>query len=239
MTENWQPTKNQRMRAERSRALLVERMVPMWGDATKCLYVEDDAGAKLRSPQDVARRAMVLWALTLRADGIDQEECQEIISALDLWPAVSPEEKTFLHDPDPDPELARSLVWRLEAAWVLLWALGHIKDLPWPAGMCDVQTIGDVLSPNESEQRFIDEAKLIPASTILDAQDLTLKIHWAIRDAYIKGLGLPVDLDWRNAERLPISACPSVGVVEQRHHVLNWIVSSDSSENWDNIDTPT
>jgi hypothetical protein len=31
----------------------------------------------------------------------------------------------------------------------------------------------------------------------------------------------------------------AVGVVEQRHHTLNWLVNFLNPENWDNVDTPT
>ena len=211
----------------------------MWGNSTKCLYVQDDAAVRIQSPQEVAKRTFVLWAVGLRAEGVDQHECHKIIRVLDLWHAASPEEKAFLHDPDPDPELSQSLVWRLEAIWVLLWALGHIEDLPWPSDMCDVPRIVNVLKPHESDPHFIEEAGLIPTATILDAQDLTVKIHWAIRDAYIKGTWIPEDLDWRHDNGVAVSMCPAVGVVEQRHHALNWILKFMDSDNWDDADTPT
>lgn len=239
MSDNWQPTANQRERAERSRTLLEEREVPMWGDATKCLYVGDDDEVRVRDAADVAKRTLVLWAVELRAEGVDQDECHEIISKMDLWHAVSPEEKAFLQDPNPDPDLCQSLVWRLEAMWVLMWALGHLDDLPWPTGMCDVPKLVKALNPHESDPLFIKNAKLLPTATLLDAQDLTMKIHWAIRDAYIKGLCIPEDLDWRRDDGMPVPMCAVVGVVEQRHHALNWILKFMDPENWDVVDTPT
>ncbi len=171
MSADWQPTANQHLRAIRSRALLEARRLPMWGDASKCLYVQDDAEVEVQSPQEVAKRTLVLWAVELRAEGLGQKESHQIISTLGLWPALSPEEKKFLNDPDPDPDLCRSLVWHLEAIWVLLWALGHLPELPWPSGMCEVPKLVEAIKPYESDPAFIEHAALLPTATLLDAQD--------------------------------------------------------------------
>lgn len=91
----------------------------------------------------------------------------------------------------------------------------------------------------EGDPSFIASATLLPIKTILDAQDLTMKIHWAIRDAYVKGFSIPGNLDWRNEDCAPVHMCPSVAVVEQRHYALNWILKFMEPENWDEVDTPT
>ena len=155
--------------------------------------------------------------------------------------ALSPEEKRFLEDDDPDSRECDKLVWRLESIWVLLWALGYIDQLSWPDGMCDVPTLVDLLKPQESNPTFIFGATLRSVSEILDAQDLTMRIHWAIRDAYLHHAGIiPDNLDWStdyNAVHVTMSA--SVGVVEQRHYTLNWLVNFLAPKDWDHVDTPT
>lgn len=239
MTSDWRATERQQARAQRSRALLTERQVPMWGDEARSLYVEDDTEIHPPSADDVAKRALVLWAVVLMAEGVKRAECEAILETHGIWEAASPSESAFLRDESPDPATAQDLVWRLEALWILLWALGHLDEVPWPSGMCDVPRIAEVLNPREMDPTFISDAQLIPLPAIVDQQDLTMKIHWAIRDAYIKGKGIPEDLAWRNPVRTHVAQCPVVGVVEQRHHTLNWILNFMSPKNWDEVDTPT
>jgi hypothetical protein len=237
--ETWEyANERQRKRALRSFAELRKRSVPVYSGP---LFVEDDNEVKIQSPDDVARRTMVLWAVALRAEGVPQAETLEIIEQLDLWGTVSPKEKEFLQNKSPDPDECQRLVWRLESIWVLMWALGHIQQLDWPSGMCDVPKLAGLVSPHESDAAFITSAPLRPPSEILDAQDLIMRIHWAIRDAYLhQGGMIPAGLDWsQDDDWLPVAMCAEVGVVEQRHYTLNWLVNFLDPDNWDNVDTPT
>lgn len=239
MTPEWKPTVRQQERATRSRQILQERKVPMWGNETKSLYVDDDEEVRVQTADDVARRALVLWAVALRADGYDWKKSRKILTDSDLLRYLSPKELSYMDNPEPDPDITRDFVWRLESLWVMLWALERIPDLPWPASMCDVPALAEAMNKAEADPDFVANASLLPTKTLLDAQDLTMKIHWAIRDAYIKRLCIPKDLDWRNAGGVPVHMCPPVGVVEQRHYSLNWILKFMEPENWDDVDTPT
>ena len=211
----------------------------MWGDEVRSLVVEDDREIHPQSAAEVAKRVLVLWAIVLRAEGVDRADCDSVLDTHGIWDAASPSERAFLRAENPDPATAQELVWRLEALWILLWALGLLDEVPWPSGMCDVPRIADIVNPREMDSSFISDACLIPLPSIVDQQDLTMKIHWAIRDAYINRKGIPEDLDWRNPARTPVEQCSVIGVVEQRHHTLNWILNFMSPENWDDVDTPT
>lgn len=237
--ETWEyANERQRKRAIRSFAELRKRSVPVYSGP---LFVDDDDAVKIQPAEDVARRAMVLWAVELRGEGVPQAETLELIEQLNLWKSVSPSEKAFLENKNPDPDECRRFVWRLESIWVLMWALGHIEQLDWPSGMCDVPKLVDLVSPHEDDTSFISSARLRSASEILDAQDLIMRIHWAIREAYLRHGGMiPEDLDWsRDSEFVPVTMSAAVGVVEQRHYALNWLVNFLDPENWDNVDTPT
>ncbi len=229
---------NQIQRAKRSFEELKKRHVPVYHGP---LLVPDDDEAVVQSPQDVARRTIVLWAVELHGEGVPAEEVCEIVNELDLWKYVSPEEVRFLENEDPDAEECRKCVWRLECLWVLMWALRYIDELSWPGGMCDVDKLATLLSKYEDDPAFIEKAKLRPKSELLDAQDLTLRIHWAIRDAFFhQGGSLPEDLDWSgNCEFIPVSVSAASLVVQERHYVLTWLVNSPLPSDWDNIDTGT
>jgi len=186
--ENWEfANARQRARARRSFAELQRRSVPAFSGP---LFVADEYEVNLQAPSDVARRIMVLWAVELRAEGAPQMEALGLIEQLDLWRTVSPLEKAFLENNNPSPGECQQFVWRLESIWVLLWALGHIEQLDWPSGMCDVPTLVSLVRPHEASQSFITSARLRPITEILDAQDLTMRIHWAIRDVYLHQDGM-------------------------------------------------
>ena len=233
----WQPSRRQVERTDRSKAILARYQAPTY---TGPLFVDDDEEAIPRAASEVARRTLALWAVVLRAEGMPQTEVLDLLVQMKVREAVSPEEDEFLGDPDPDAETSQSLVWRLESIWVLLWALGHLTELDWPRGMCDVARIVEIIKPRETDPDFINRAVLRPVSELLDAQDLTLRIHWAIRDVWINQGGfLPADLDWsKDYELAHVSGCAAVGVVEQRHHTLNWLFRFGEAE-WDDVDTPT
>lgn len=239
LPETWQhANERQRERALRSFAEMQKRSVPVYFGP---LFVEDDDEVQIQPPDEVARRTLILWAVELRAEGVPQEETLGIIEQRDLWHSVSPSEKAFLENKSPSPDECRSLVWRLESIWVLMWALGYIESLDWPGDMCDVPRLAGLLSEFEDDAAFITSAKLRPTSEILDAQDLTMRIHWAIRDAYLhRGGMLPVGLDWsQDDDWVPVTLSVEVGVVEQRHYTLNWLVKFLDPEGWDDVDTPT
>jgi hypothetical protein len=132
---SWTPTANQVERARRSLAILERRAVPVL--RAPLLYVDDDGQVTLRTGPEVARRALALWAVVLRAENMPADEVGALLDGAGVRDAVTPEEAEFLRDEDPDPDDCQRWVWRLEGIWVLLWALGHVAELDWPRDMCD------------------------------------------------------------------------------------------------------
>jgi len=233
--EPYQATAAQAARARRILDQLRQRKVPT---LDSFLHVEDDEAVTLRKPREVARRVLVLSAVSFLADGGPRDAALEMIDHADLWPAVSPEEKDFLEATRTDPEKAHKLLWRLEALWVLAWALGDL-DLDWPSGMCDVPRLVKHVETYEGREDFIAKATLRPKTQILDAQQLTLLIHWAITDAFVHHRSVPADLDWSgNSDMVPVTQAPAVAVVEERHRALNWLTCLDNAD-WDHVDTST
>jgi hypothetical protein len=230
------PTTNQHERFRRSIAVLDAKRIPR---LSMPLYTEDDAEVVPRTAEDAARRILILWAIALCAEGMPQREALEMLDRRQLWPWVSPEETRYIRDPNPTPHQSAAFVWRLEAVWVLAWALGRLDDLGWPAFMCDVPRLADIMSPIETDPAFTATATLRTTSDILDAQDLTMRLHWAIRDAWINKRMIRSDMDWTAGQPdVRTTSSAGVGVVEQRHKTLNWIIRFDNAD-WDQVDTPT
>lgn len=235
--QSWEhATGRQRDRAGRSFAELLARHAPVFQGP---LVVDDDEDVTVRSAQEVAQRVMVLWAVDMKAEGVDQSNATRHLDVLNLDDAVSPKEREFFDDPNPDPGYCQSLVWRLESIWILLWALGCIKKPGWPFGMCNTKVMVPLLEKSEQNPKFISKASLRSKSEILDQRDLTMRIHWAIRDSYLNGRPLPGNLNWaRPDDWLAADSSAAVGVVEQRHYALNWLCNFMDAD-WDNVDTPT
>lgn len=234
--DSFAPSTLQLARLDRSVSILDAKNIPRYQGP---LYTDDDNEVTLRSPQETARRALVVWAIALRADGMPQTEALELLDQWKLWADVSPEEVSYIRDPDPDEDITASYVWRLETVWVLMWALGRISELGWPAWMCDVPHLVEVMKPVEADPNFIETAQLRSVSEILDAQDLTMRLHWTIRDAYLGMRPICSDLDWSNSDPdVPVTQSAAVGVIEQRHQTLNWLIRFGDAD-WDSVDTPT
>jgi hypothetical protein len=199
------------------------------------LYVEDESVVRLRSAADVARRVLVLSAVTLRADGGSRERVLKVIADFDLANAVTPEEHAFLHSDSHEVETAQKLLWRFESLWLLLWALGELDELSWPGAMCDVPTLILTTMLFEIDRDFVRNARLRSKPEILDAAQTTWLMHEAIHDAAREQRPIPDNLDWSSgAKMVPVRLCPVIGVVHERRHALNWLMSSHASD-WDDI----
>jgi hypothetical protein len=232
---SFQATADQRARYKRAEKELAKRKVPTLSDP---LLVGSEKETKLRSPKEVARRAMVLNAVTCLADGGKRKHSLDIIEDLDLWQYVSEEEEEFLRAKKTDEDAARKLLWRLEGLWALVWALGGV-ELEWPSGFCNVPLLAKKLKKYESNPKFISTTELRPKTEILDTLQLTLLQHWAVRDAFVHEREIPADLDWSgDADMVPTTDSVAAGVVAERHHALNWLTCFGDA-GWDDTDTPT
>jgi hypothetical protein len=115
--------------------------------------------------------------------------------------------------------------WQAEALFPLLWALGIVQELPPATALCDLPSIRTVLPPLfGSTSEFISQAALRSLDQIMEAYEDTYQAHWLVRDADISEKPVPRGL---NRE-----------ILQERHHALNWLVSS-SNQAWDDVTTDT
>ncbi len=91
--------------------------------------MQDDEEVELQPAAEVARRALIIWFVVLRAEGGSQQESLVWIKKHGMWNSVSPREKAFLENAEPDTDECRKLVWRLESIWVLLWAMNLVEEM--------------------------------------------------------------------------------------------------------------
>src|SRR5882724_9412183 len=185
----------------------------------------------LRSAPEVARRALALFMVALRAESL---MCPELTVA-DLREkrplalrALTPKEQSFLNDAAPDQQQITNFAWRYEALWLLAWALGLVEELCYPSETCDVGILSKTLLALD-EEALLKNAKLLPTETLLDALDLHFRLHWLVRQRQQDCK--PSDGEMGGNDLDP-------GVVLERHHALNWLVQHGGAE-WDDVQTPT
>ncbi len=213
-------SKESSVRKARSESVLKEKNVPI---NSHLPYIEDSKAAHIRTTEEVALRAMALLVVAVKAEGLEQDIVNYLITTYDLSKAFSANEKVFIEDLNPSQHDKTQFIWRYEAAWVLLWSLGFVPELDSPTHMCDVGASVEVLQQRTREQ-FLNDSTLRTASEILDQNDLIYRYHWAVVDARIKGLKTPGGVD--------------SSVVLERHYALNWLVGYMGQE-WDDVSTDT
>ena len=116
------------------------------------------------------------------------------------------------------------MIWRYEAYWVMLWALGYVNVLSPPRTICDVKKASAILYKLRKEDAFYKQAKLRSQTEILNAADLIYRYHWAVRQARLDG------------KKAPAKLMPDV--VMERHKALNWLIGY-SNQSWDEVTTDT
>lgn len=207
-------------RKERSERVLAKEKVPI----NKSLpVIESEKEVKRRAKDEVAYRALALLVVAVKAEGLEQPRVKKIIEDYGLSPHFTPKERAFLKNEAPSQHDNVQFVWRYEAAWTLLWALGYVEKLEKPETICDVPRAVKFMRERKTNQ-FISEAKLRPLAEILDQADRIYRYHWAVVEARVNGKPAPAGLE--------------AGVTLERHYALNWLIGYMGQE-WDDISTDT
>jgi hypothetical protein len=204
------------LRKERSISILKLQNIPYieWLPT-----IEDTKTSLPLNTEEVAYRAMALQVVAVKAEGLESNIVEKIINEYGLSSYFTKKERQFIYSQDI-PETDRiQFLWRYEAYWVLLWALGFVEKLDYPDEICDVPLAVSFLADRSREQ-FLKEAKLRPQEEILDQADLIYRYHWAAVEARIKGKETPGNMD--------------ASILYERHYTLNWLIGSGQSE-WDDV----
>ena len=186
--------------------------------------VEDYTNAKFRDEKEVARKAVVLYGLIYVAHSEKtSKEMVEYFKKYNLWSTVSPEERKYLEKENRTQEDNNTVTWRIENLNLLLWALGNFDTLSFPATICDFSNYKNLPNLEIDPAQWISSSKLRDKEDILNQTDLIYRIHWATREADLKGKAMPAGL--------------SEDIVMERHFALNWLTMY--AADWDDITTDT
>ena len=82
---------------------------------------------------------------------------------------------------------AINAVWKYEAVWALLWALGVVEELSFPNKICDCDLVMGTMERFKNLDDFMANTTLRPIEEILQALDLHYRYHWAAVNARVNG----------------------------------------------------
>ena len=170
-----------------------------------------------------------MWVIQVACDLDNQkydDETQEfvfdVLSRMQVLDELTDKEKAILNR-DVSQQDVINMIWKYEAYWVLLWALGIVDALNYPESIVDCDFAIQAVTSVESFDEFMQKVQLRDMEEILDQADLIYRYDWACVDARLKQQAAPAGLN--------------ASVVMERHAALNWLIQRDGD--WDHPDVST
>ncbi|MGG2395709.1 DUF4272 domain-containing protein [Pseudomonas sp. SH1-B] len=193
--------------------------------------IEAASDVRVRSKEEIARRAIAclvtIQAACDRNAGSYTAEaaqwCQELLEQYGVTELTAAEVQILNNQGERQDVI--NMVWKYEAYWVLLWALGIVERLDFPDHTIDCDFAIQAVSQHESLAAFLQQTHLRDIHSILDEADLIYRYHWACVDARLKQAPMPANMN--------------ASVVMERHAALNWLIDNDGQDDWDNPDVST
>lgn len=210
-------------RKKRSEKILKENNIPFIDHLP--VIIGDDEEVKIRSKEEIVKRAIALQIVAIKGEGLKQEIVEKIINDFNANDFFTPKEKEFIVKKNPTDQERINFTWQYECYWVMLWVLGYIEELSYPNNVCDIPKAVTILKEAGTYYNFFNKTNLRNENDILDQADLIYRYDWACVNSRLKG------------EDAPSSGLDS-GVVLERHRALNWLINY-SDQDWDNISTDT
>lgn len=220
-----------RERREHNQNVLREKGIPFLPNL-KVFVSEEEA--VFRSPEEIALRLLPMFGVCVYCEAMSsqtREESLKYLKGVDtilggrLRELMTPQEQAFTDDEEPEQREVIRYSWRYECCYVLLWALGYIRELGDPAAPCNVSEMAKLLWSLKNPEELLKGAHPRSGKELLDAHDLILRYDWACVDARVKGQGAPAGLDG--------------GVTVEWHYALNWLVGDNGHADWDDISPNT
>lgn len=193
------------------------------------LLIDHQEVKNIRSVYEVGARSIILYAIILaRYEEFDKKTLvQQWLINENLWAHVSPSEKLFLEDPDPERQAVINATWKAECIWVLCWLLKKVDLLSPPTHKISQKDIHfmKVTLPRYGQptHRYLEGLELRSPEEIFRELEKIYQIHWAMRNAKMRAEPPMEQFDQ--------------DVVLERHRTLNWV--TNPGDEWDEITTDT
>jgi hypothetical protein len=185
---------------------------------------DEETDDKRRGADEVAKRALILAAVTSCTRGEPKSKVIAWLKHEKLWRETTPlERKYLLEKTSPRRKIAFS--WKLEALVPLLWALNKIESMPKFNERFDFASIeGTVIRPPHPTRQYISSASLRRDAELSAEHENVYQAHWKVRDALRRNSSVPKRFD------------PEV--VRERHYGFNWLIGY-MNQPWDDVTTDT
>jgi len=220
--EHVDPTKDQKDRRDQSERYCKAHQIPIYTNPN-ALFTDPEDSVTIRTTEEVADRALALWYLGLKSEGLDESLLNAVDKRFHIAAKLTIKEQVFAATKRPTTQQELDAGWKYEDMHVLLWALGFVDSLSYPSRQCDVSADTKILR-DLTEVQFMQKAKLRSKKEILDQADLILRLDWACVNATVNKESAPGNLD--------------KGVVFERHYALNWLIRY-LDQKWDDVTTDT
>jgi Domain of unknown function (DUF4272) len=169
-------------------------------------------------PQDarsVAIRSVVLGYVIGIGFGADARRLKASLEQFGLFEHASAQERVLLSRSEHSQQEKVNATWLTECVQSLAWCLGLVELDPFRR--CDDDLASHFPQPFTNPTGFIAEATLRPMDNIYQQADLHYRLHWAARNARLKGNRSNVD----------------EGLISERRKALDWVVGVE--QDWDEI----
>jgi len=190
----------------------------------KLLNDDDEPEDEFRSAAAVARRCLVLCSVVAASHDEDRTKILSWLKSEGLWDDTSPKERSFLQSKKPTNKQLINASWRVEALYLLLWALRLIPSLDVGKTPYEQFRLTELLPFMGPTSEFINNSELRREDEIYELNEKIYEAHWAVRDARINSKSSPKDID--------------PDVIMERHYGINWLMGY-CGQSWDNVTTDT
>lgn len=182
------------------------------------------------TPREVGCRVMILVAIAYTIQ--DESKKYGIVNWLkkeNLWSHVSEKEAIYLNSRTTKEEEIVDLSWKIEAAYILAWALGLVDKKPMPGEEATEEQINEMIQHlpalGDQLEPFLGQLCFRDAVEIYDENVFYELTTTYFRDMLFTGGKSRADV------HVPASF--------ERHLALNWLRRFMSIQDWDNTDTST
>jgi hypothetical protein len=185
------------------------------------LPVFDETG-KTRTQSEITDRLLCLYACVACSYGFPKERASKWLDREGLIDSLADSERQFFKS-EIDSRQKATVQWQIEALWALAWCVKCHESLDFGDSCADdfIQLLPDI-AKDDSTESFRTGRTRRAIEDIIAKADLSYCLHWAVRDAEIKGQPIP-------------GKVPGNVVIERRK-ALEWVVGDVA---WDDVSLDT
>jgi hypothetical protein len=172
-----------------------------------------------QNARSVAIRIMILCNVIGIGFGANAERLKKSLEEFGLYKYASAKEQALLSKSEHTQQEKINATWQTECVQSLAWCIGLVGLNPFR--ICNDDLASHFPKPFTDPSGFISAATLRSLDEIYEQVDLHYRLHWAARNARLKG---------RKTNLVE-------GLISERRKALDWVIGVEA--NWDEISLDT